>query len=920
MKRPSSPAIEPLESRIAPAVTIANPIFDIKAGVGKTSAEIDLATMVDSSASYRTIVEFVTNFTMPGASSPSVIRMELFDDKTPLTVQNFLSYVNNASATGDYDGTYFHRFVNGFVLQGGGFNPPISNNNLGTHVATPYQVHNEFFPDDAELDPLPGTVAMAKVGTTDGGGPHSATSEFFFNYADNSTTLDPQNGGFTVFGKVIQGLDAINAIVNLRKAVGSNLTTSGTDGIPTTAPSGSAPTTAQLVSIVSASVVTPGAAAKGNHTFGNLQVETVSGDQFLLAQLDPVSNKISLDYAPGKAGVAKVKVRVTDTKGTVATTDDEFVDEEFTVTVLPNLVSDVTTNIGSTILPGQKGSASVSVTNNGAGFAKGDVKVRLFLSEATSLSSDVASGYTLEKTGENADIPIGEFTTALALKSGATIAVPVKYEIGPTVANKLKHGSFYRVLAEIETPAGSTVQELFSDDNVGNFTGIHTFKNAFGVVDGKAGVSITIPDGTGTDASNVTLVLKGPGVGEASRDEVTGKLNIKLTGTTTASSFSIKTAKGVTDAEIATISSENAIGSIRIPTVKLTSHVALSGGVKSVLLGTLDSDGASSDFDIGGLSNVKTSIVVGNVSDYNFRSEIPVLSLSAKSWTSTADSQRETLEFSGLGKLAIKGNGATSTIKGDLSVDLSDVSATAISAILVKGDIIGSSISTKAAVKLLSASNVSDASFTVGNSVAQGSTQPKGSVAFKNVSDTEFSAFNPIAKLSALSWTNTAASPLEQLSFFGLGSLKVTGELSARVSELSGLTIAAISAGTIKDSVVSAAGEITSVTVGTLAGTDIFAGITSKPDSLAGFANARNIGAITVKTAFTDSNVVAAQFGKIAVPTVDGNAGTGKFGFYADVIKSYVRGGEKRLTNVTQPSANDTPVDTAGTNYEVRVF
>lgn len=912
MKRPSSSAIEPLETRIAPAVTIINPIFDIKAGIGKTSAEIDLATMVDATASYRTIVEFKTNFTMPGASTPSVIRIELFDDKTPLTVQNFLSYVNNAKDAGDYDGTYFHRFVNGFVLQGGGYTPPISNNNLGTHVETPYQVHNEFFGADAELDPVPGTIAMAKVGTTDGGGPHSATSEFFFNYADNSTTLDTQNGGFTVFGKVVQGLDAINAIVNVRKAVGSNLSTSGTDGIPTTAANGSVPTADQLIKITEAKVIAPGASSKGNYSFGNLQVESVSGDQFLKAKIDAVTNKLTLNYAAGKAGVAKVKVTVTDGKGTPATTDDESVDEEFTVTVLPNLVADVTTNIGATIYPGQKGVASVAVTNNAAGFAKGAVKVRLFLSEATSLSSEIASGYTLEKTGAAADLLIGEYTTKLALSSGATASLPVKYAINAETASKLKQDGFYRVLAEIETPSGSTITELFADDNLGNFTGVHTFKNAFGAVGGKSGVSITLPDGTEDGSPNLTLILKGPGAGEATRDPITGKLNIELTGTTSASSFTIKTAKGVVDAEIATISVPSALGSLVLPaSVKLTSHVALSGGVKKVSVATLDSDGDMSDFEIGGLLDVKTTIRFGAVSDFNFRSEIPVLSLSAKSWTSTLNSERETLEFSGLGKFSVT--------KENFSANLVNLSAKTISAITVKGNIDGSSITTNATVKVLSAANVSNATISVGNSTQQG-ILASGVVAFKDVLDTALTAFNPISKLSAHSWVSTDSSGLEQLSFFGLGSMSVVGELNARIFDLSGVTVNAISAATIKDSIIVSVGEIASVTVGTLEATDIFAGLAAKPDSLAGFANARNIGSVTVKTAFLDSNVVAAQFGRISLPSVTGNDGTAKFGFYADVIKSYVRKGGLSLTNVTQPGANDTAVDTAGTNYEVRVF
>src|SRR5215203_3949527 len=88
--------VEPLESRIAPAVItpLPNPIADITAGVGQTGVTIDLAKIVDANATHHTFVEFVTNYVMPGTTTPAKIVIELFDDAAPLSVQNFLSYVN----------------------------------------------------------------------------------------------------------------------------------------------------------------------------------------------------------------------------------------------------------------------------------------------------------------------------------------------------------------------------------------------------------------------------------------------------------------------------------------------------------------------------------------------------------------------------------------------------------------------------------------------------------------------------------------------------------------------------------------------------------------------------------------------------------------------------------------------------------
>jgi cyclophilin family peptidyl-prolyl cis-trans isomerase len=201
-------SIEPLETRIAPAAII-NGLGDIVAGAGKTGETVDLSYLFDGSVENpnRTLVQFTTNFDTdletPGLQA-GIIRLELFDDEAPLTVQNFLSYVNNENLRGDYDGTFFHRAVSGFILQGGGF----ETREIREHIPVGFEVHNEF---DASRSNVRGTIAMAKTDI----GPNTATSEFFFNLADNSGNLDRQNGGFTVFGRVTAGLDVIDQIVAL---------------------------------------------------------------------------------------------------------------------------------------------------------------------------------------------------------------------------------------------------------------------------------------------------------------------------------------------------------------------------------------------------------------------------------------------------------------------------------------------------------------------------------------------------------------------------------------------------------------------------------------------------------------------------------------------------------------------------------
>ena len=129
--------------------------------------------------------------------------IELFDNITPATVSNFLNYVN----AGRYDGVLFHRSIPSFVLQTGGYTFNEAGYSLDP-ITTDMPVKNEF-----NLSNTRGTIAMAKLG----GDPNSATSQWFINLSDNSSNLDGQNGGFTVFGKVIgDGMNVVDTIASLQ--------------------------------------------------------------------------------------------------------------------------------------------------------------------------------------------------------------------------------------------------------------------------------------------------------------------------------------------------------------------------------------------------------------------------------------------------------------------------------------------------------------------------------------------------------------------------------------------------------------------------------------------------------------------------------------------------------------------------------
>jgi len=126
--------------------------------------------------------------------------LELYKDKAPSTVDNFLSYVDEKF----YDGTIFHRVIKGFMIQGGGLNPDF----VEKEAKAP--INNEA---DNGLKNKKYTIAMAR--TSD---PHSATCQFFINHADNAfldyTAKTVDGWGYCVFGKVIEGTDTVEAIAN----------------------------------------------------------------------------------------------------------------------------------------------------------------------------------------------------------------------------------------------------------------------------------------------------------------------------------------------------------------------------------------------------------------------------------------------------------------------------------------------------------------------------------------------------------------------------------------------------------------------------------------------------------------------------------------------------------------------------------
>ncbi len=135
-------------------------------------------------------------------TSMGTIKAELWADKAPKTVANFLRYVDEKF----YDGLIFHRVIAGFMVQGGGFTPEMR------QKATHEQIKNEA---SADVPNNRGTLAMARTSEV-----HSATAQFFINHANNKflnhKDETPRGFGYCVFGKVVEGMDVVDKIAGVK--------------------------------------------------------------------------------------------------------------------------------------------------------------------------------------------------------------------------------------------------------------------------------------------------------------------------------------------------------------------------------------------------------------------------------------------------------------------------------------------------------------------------------------------------------------------------------------------------------------------------------------------------------------------------------------------------------------------------------
>jgi cyclophilin family peptidyl-prolyl cis-trans isomerase len=273
---------------------IINPISDLSVTGTTADTTIDLLQTFDDPSTTGQIARFELYNTSLGGG---IINLLLFDQAqtgAPLTVQNFINYVNG----GDYTNSIIHRSVKNFIVQGGGF----TSNNLEVNaISTDPPVKNEFSIDRSNLR---GTIAMAKQG----GNPDSATSQWFFNLNNNAANLDNQNGGFTVFGQVLSttDLDVIDAI--------GALPISNQGGVLAELPVISSPPDSDedLVRFKNISI--------SNTNELNFSIVSNSNPNLVNATID--NNQLVLDYGENRSGSAEIRIRATNLLG--FTVEDTF--------------------------------------------------------------------------------------------------------------------------------------------------------------------------------------------------------------------------------------------------------------------------------------------------------------------------------------------------------------------------------------------------------------------------------------------------------------------------------------------------------------------------------------------------------------------------------------------------------------------
>ncbi len=285
--------------------TVSAQIADVTVAKNAPNTVIDLSNNFNDVDLVNTRLRFNT--------SEGIIDVEMFDRTQPLTVANFLQYIE----AGRYNNSIFHRFIENFVLQGGGFTQGPDNTFPTIPTFAPLTV-NEL----GRLN-LRGTISMAKPG-----GSIRVTNQFFFNLVDNPVLdgpniqggVDQNSGGFTVFAQVTSGLDVLDRFAEYTSSNQaefnsefSNIPLTNYNG--TNFPTDTRPSNFATISSVAVT-----------QRSDRLAFTVASNDNTGLVTATVVGNQLTLQYTAGQTGTANITIRATDLDGST-------VEQTFKVTV-----------------------------------------------------------------------------------------------------------------------------------------------------------------------------------------------------------------------------------------------------------------------------------------------------------------------------------------------------------------------------------------------------------------------------------------------------------------------------------------------------------------------------------------------------------------------------------------------------------
>lgn len=628
--------IEPLENRIAPAATVGVAIPDLTPTAGSTGAVVDLSSAFTDPTTSGAAVSFTTDF--------GVIDVILYDNAVHTTTDNFLHYVT----TGKYNNTIFHRSVENFVVQGGGY----ALSDLANHISTFGSVINQF-----GISNTRGTIAMAKLG----GDPDSATSEYFFNAADNSSNLDSQNGGFTVFGRIVgRGLNVVDAINSLvtRDLSGFN---SAFDNLPLknyNPDPDHNPLTAPPVPLVSntvlvkkvASMTVPITPVAGNPE-SVLHFSIIGNDRPDLLSATLAGSKLNLHFAPGVTGVANLKIRATDIDGTTA-------DQNFDVKIEPDLTGTFgAVSLPATIVPGDVAKAQFVLKNQGAGLAAGPLRVEYYLSTDANIDS---SDRLIGSTHTNNLLP----GTSRTLTS--FLDVPTDLSLAETD---------YQLLAKIIPNAGVT--ELSGANNNAAAPGVHALVNHFGAVNGRVNVALKF---TESDGSISVLALPGGGTGMLELGASTRA--VVIDGTTAASTFSFDTLFGDGRGGLTDITAHTTLGKVTLRGVELFGDVTLEAGVQNFSLLKSDTNEHLVSIGASPVAGQAAKLTFDRIENLRIDSAMPISAFAAQDWLDTGAA--DSLSAPSIAKLVTSGGnvtsgGTTTHFAGDFQADITLTGTNALS-------------------------------------------------------------------------------------------------------------------------------------------------------------------------------------------------------------------------------------------------